>query len=148
VTVKPVARGGHRGAGVRCVDGTGAQQRVTARSCPMLSEACGGLSSAPGCNMKQRRDRRRWAAPDADAEAAVQRARTGVEAAWMGLSGAVLEIKDRRLGAARSGWRGRRRWHRSSSVGGSSNQRVEGARARLGVDSSSDSRGCTEGVAR
>jgi hypothetical protein len=148
VTVKPAARGGHRGAGVRRVDGTGARQRVAARSCPMLSEACGGLSSAPGCSMKQRRDRRRWAAPDSDAEAAVQRAQTGVEAAWMGLSGAALESKDRRFGAARSGWRGRRRWRRSSSVGGSSNQRVEGAQAWLGVGSSSDSRGRTEGAAR
>jgi hypothetical protein len=51
-----------------------------------------------------RRWHRRWrdrgwvAAPDADAEAAAQRARTGVEAAWMGLGGAALELKDRRLG--------------------------------------------------
>jgi hypothetical protein len=148
VTVKLATRGGHWGTDARCVDGTGVQQRVKARSCPMLSEACGGLSSAPGCNTKQRRDRRRWAAPDAYAEVAAQRARTGVEAAWMGLSGAALEIKDRRLGAARSGWRGRRQWRRSSSVGGSSNQRVEGARARLGVDLSSDSRGRTEGAVR
>jgi hypothetical protein len=124
VTVKSAARGGHRGAGVRHANGTGARRRVTTRSCPMLSEACGGLSSAPGCSTKQRHDRRRWAAPDAEATA--QRARTSVEAAWMGLGGAALELKDQRLGAARSGWRGWRRWRRSSSVGGSSNQRVEG----------------------
>jgi hypothetical protein len=67
VTVKLVARGGHRGAGVRSVDGTEARRRVVARSCLMLSEACGGLSSAPGCSTEQRRDRRRWAAPDAEA---------------------------------------------------------------------------------
>jgi hypothetical protein len=51
-------------------------------------------------------------------EAAAQRARTDVEAAWMGLGGAVLELNDQRLGAAGSGWRGRPRWRRSSSVGG------------------------------
>jgi hypothetical protein len=65
-----------------------------------------------------------------------------------GLGGAALELKDWRLGAAHSGWRGRCRWRRRSSVGGSSNQRVEGARARLEVDSSSGSRGRTEGAAR
>jgi hypothetical protein len=64
VTVKPAARGGHRGAGVTSADGTGAQRRVVARSCLMLSEACGGLSSAPGCITEHRRDRRRWAAPN------------------------------------------------------------------------------------
>jgi hypothetical protein len=60
------------------------------------------------------------------AEAVTQRAQTDVEAAWMGLGGAALELKDRCLGAARSRWRGRRRWRRSSSVDGSSNQRGEG----------------------
>jgi hypothetical protein len=55
-----------------------------------------------------------------------QRAQTGVEAAWMGLGGAALELKDQGLGVACSGWQGRRRWRRSSSVGGSSNQQVEG----------------------
>jgi hypothetical protein len=69
VTVKPAARGGHRGAGVRSTNGTGARWRVIALSCLMLSEACGGLSLAPGRNIEQRHDRRRWAAPDADAEA-------------------------------------------------------------------------------
>jgi hypothetical protein len=69
VTVKPAARGGHRGTGVRRVDGTGERRRVVARSCVMLSEACGGLSSAPGCSTEQRRDRRRWEAPNVDAEA-------------------------------------------------------------------------------
>jgi hypothetical protein len=59
------------------------------------------------------------------AEAAAQHAQIGVVAAWAGPGGAALELKDRRLGAVLSGWRGRRRWHRSSSVGGSSNQRVE-----------------------
>jgi hypothetical protein len=42
VRVKPAARGGHQGAGARRADGTGARRRVTAWSCPMLSEACGG----------------------------------------------------------------------------------------------------------
>jgi hypothetical protein len=69
VTVKPVARGGHRGTGTRRADGTRARRRVVARSCLMLSEACGGLSSAPGCSTEQRHDRRWWATPDADAEA-------------------------------------------------------------------------------
>jgi hypothetical protein len=54
-----------------------------------------------------------WAAQDADAEAAAQHAQIGDEAAWAGLGGAALELKDRRLGAVLSGWRGRRRWHRS-----------------------------------
>jgi hypothetical protein len=67
--VKLAARGGHRGAGVRHADGTEARRRVTAQSCPMLSEARRGLSSVPGCSTEQRHDRRRWAAPDADAEA-------------------------------------------------------------------------------
>jgi hypothetical protein len=101
----------------------GESQRGPARC---SARRAGGLSSAPGCSTKQRHDRRRWAAMDADAEAAAQRARTVVEAAWMGLGGAALELKDQRLGAARSGWRGWRRWRRSSLVGGSSNQRVEG----------------------
>jgi hypothetical protein len=82
-----------------------------------------GLSSALGCIMEQRGDRGRWAAPDSEA---VQRGRTGVEAACMGLGGATLELKDWRLGAVHSGWRGRRQWRRTSSVSGSSNQRVEG----------------------
>jgi hypothetical protein len=94
VTVKPVARGGHWGASVRCADGTGARRRVAAWSCLMLSEVCGGLSPAPGCSTEQRRDRRRWAASDVDAEVAAQRAQTGVEATWMGPCGAALELKD------------------------------------------------------
>jgi hypothetical protein len=80
VTVKPAARGGHRGAGVRSADGTGARRRVIARSCLMLSEACGGLSSALGCSTEQRHDKRWWAAPDADVEAAAQHARTDIGA--------------------------------------------------------------------
>jgi hypothetical protein len=62
----------------------------------------GGSRWTPGAGVKRAdgtgrwRDRGRWAAPDA--EAAAQCARTGVEAAWMGLGGAVLELKDRRLG--------------------------------------------------
>jgi hypothetical protein len=67
--VKPAVRGGHRGAGVRSADGTGARRRVVAQSCLLLSEACGGLSSAPGCSTEHRRDKRWWVAPDADAEA-------------------------------------------------------------------------------
>jgi hypothetical protein len=50
----------------------------------------------------------------------------GVEVAWTGLGRAALELKDQWLGVVRSGWRGQRRWHRSSSVSDSSNQRVEG----------------------
>jgi hypothetical protein len=59
-------------------------------------------------------------------EAATQHAQTGVEAAWMGLGRAALELKDRWLGVVRLGWRGWRRWRRSSSVDDFSNQRVEG----------------------
>jgi hypothetical protein len=103
VTVKMAVRGGHRGAGVRCADGTRARWRVIARSSLMLSEACGGLSSAPGCSMEQRRDRRQGGGTGrghGGVEAAAQRARTCVEAAFMGLGGAALELKDKRLGAA------------------------------------------------
>jgi hypothetical protein len=121
VTVKPVARGGYRGAGARRADGTRARRRVTAQSCPMLSEACGGLSSAPGCSTEQRRDRRRWVAPNADAEVQRQRC-NALGPALRRLGWGLVE----RCWSSRTSGLGRRRWRRSSSIGGSSNQRVEG----------------------
>jgi hypothetical protein len=120
VRVKPTARGGHR---------------ALARSAQMAPGA-GAIGDGGRPQGEQVEEEGR--------DGGVRGGGGGLD----GLGGAALELKDWRLGAAHSGWRGRRRWHRRSSVGGSSNQRVEGARARLGVDSSSSSRGRTEGAAR
>jgi hypothetical protein len=62
----------------------------------MLGEGeTGGSRWTPGAGAKRTDGTERGRG---GAEAVTQRARTGVEAAWMGLGGAALELKDRRLG--------------------------------------------------